>query len=137
MANFLYGPDKVDLPALPEFEEQYALIFRTNVDGAYVYYLVPLTEAKKAITSGAVTFTNSRDMYRAENGKWVAVTKSYTGGIIIWANYDVYYSDSVEEVGGTLYLAASDPVPVSPVQLNPADVVQGYFVGMAVKRSRK
>lgn len=31
---------------------------------------------------------------------------------INWANFDVYYIDSVEDVGGTIYLAASDPVPV-------------------------
>lgn len=31
---------------------------------------------------------------------------------LIWANHDVCYADDVEEVGGTVYLSASEPVPV-------------------------
>ena len=45
-----------------------------------------------------------------------------------WANEPIYRKD------GTLYLAASDPVPVP--QLNPAALMQGYMVGQAVRRNR-
>lgn len=53
-------------------------------------------------------------------------------GQILWSNYDVVNTDD-----GTLYLAASDPVPVSPVKLNPALLVQSFFTGQAVRRGRK
>ena len=48
-----------------------------------------------------------------------------------WSNFDMLNED------GSVFLAASDPVPVSPVQIDPALLVQSFFTGQAVRRSRK
>ena len=48
-----------------------------------------------------------------------------TLGDILWANFDVLKKD------GTLYLAASDPVPVSPDQNDPALLQRAFWKGFA------
>lgn len=133
MAYFLYGSENVKLPALPEFEKQYAFIFRANEDGSAVYYLT-IRDAKKTVNTGGIAVVVG-DMYISENGEWVATSKT-TGGTIIWANYDVYYSDSVEEVGGTLYLAASEPVPVTTFNLHGESFLKGLEIGKLLKKKR-
>ena len=51
---------------------------------------------------------------------------------VVWTNTDLYKTD------GTLYLAASDPVPVTPtIQRNPAELMAGYIAGMSTIKSRR
>ena len=47
----------------------------------------------------------------------------------MWTNEPIYYEDGV-----TLYLAASDPVPVT--QLNPAALMQGFTTMLSLRRNR-
>lgn len=58
-----------------------------------------------------------------------------TGGIygkIIWSAQDIY-----NRTDGTLYLAASDPVPVGPVTAqNSAAMLMGFQLGTAIRRMR-
>ena len=98
----------VRLPKLPEWDKEtypYAYI----LDAESVYYLSLRDSQKTVITGGNVV--DYSDKHQAVNGEWVLSDESQNVGKVIWANYDVYYSDSAEEVGGTLYLAASDPIP--------------------------
>ena len=143
--DYLYGPNKVRLPELPTWNSvaaPEAIIVKTTsgTEKTYFYCGIDMLTVRKATT--AIT-SEPTVKYVLTDGRWEP-TDYWLGAFLtssglIWANYDVYYSEKEDDaaLAGTLYLAASDPVPVSPVTLNPADVVQGYFVGMAVKRSRK
>lgn len=50
---------------------------------------------------------------------------------IIWANFDVLNED------GTLYLAASEPVPVTTTPLDPAAMYLGWLMGRRIAGQRK
>lgn len=73
--------------------------------------------------------------YNLVDDSWVIRTElartDYFFEYILWANFDLLNED------GSVYLAASEPVPVSPVKLNPALLVQSFFTGQALRRSRK
>ena len=92
----------------------------------------PLQSAQAGAVSGTGLILYNASPWSTE---WTKLSEGevdgdYTYWNPFWANYEV------KTLGGATYLEPSDPVPVSPVQLNPADVVQGYFVGIAVKRMR-
>lgn len=105
----------VRLPKLPEWDRgSYPFAYiAVSSDGGYGFCY--RTTAKTVIDGGHagidLTFDGAWYLLSEDKTKW----ESYGArilGTVVWANYDVYYSDSVEEVGGTLYLAASEPIPV-------------------------
>lgn len=52
-----------------------------------------------------------------------------TGMVLVWADYDIFKAD------GSVYLAASDPIPV--LQRIPSAMLLGFQVGQALRRMRK
>lgn len=144
MANYSYNG--VVLPALPTWDAStypYALVaWRYAGDTEEVgdkEYLLLLQDSKETVDADGkyMTYYESGVFYRANNGTWESVSlESYEALCIAWANYDVYYLDSVEEVGGTLYLTASEPVPVSTWTPDPASLLMGYRVGQILRAMR-
>jgi hypothetical protein len=130
-------PDIYDVYT-PELQEEYphALIWGGLVGHSLYLSPVPLIRFDNggiAVSqeTGNVTL---RSFYTApERVKWTPGADydlSYDHllfGINVWTNTPIYNED------GTLYLAASDPVPV----LNPAVMMQGFMVGQAIRRGRK
>jgi hypothetical protein len=142
--NYLYNG--VELPALPEWDKvkyPYAYIVH-DIDGAGRYEYVFCMEPKPVTVllrttafSGTVSASDWTSRYFGyENNAWV----SGSGGIIgsvIWSNTDVYYKDSIEGVGGTLYLAASEPIPVgSAPDIEPLPFTEGLRIGQIVRAMR-
>lgn len=80
----------------------YAMI--TNPSDTSTYNLV-LTPSSITVTEDGVGGSWSGKRYKIVDGVWTSVT-GMGSGIVIWANYDVYNRN------GTLYLAATDPIPV-------------------------
>lgn len=102
---YLYGEDMVRLPALPEPQGQYAVIYTFRNNG--MYYLVFSDTPESVGTDGTCgVFYDYVSAYQAVNGIWETVSLGNTGFRPIWANYDVLYAD------GSVYLSASDPIPV-------------------------
>lgn len=102
----------VQLPALPESSYEYAYLYTTS-DGEYVANLSPTIEV--IIGKGGYSTHRDGDIYVLNDGIWeVATISKYRYGYLFWSNTDVYYDDafSDESFASTLYLAASDPVPV-------------------------
>lgn len=120
--NYLYNG--IELPDIPDHTYPYLYI---GYNGTYWYFYCTPTEVKVSMDGYAIFVTAKR--YIARDGEWVE--GNYVGSTkIIWSNTDVYYSDSVEEVGGTLYLSASDPIPVNPAPtLDPTALLMCWQVG--------
>lgn len=112
-----YSYNGTILPKLPEWDREtypYAYIYSDSSPAASPYYL--------CINDGGVPRWNGREFYHASdgygyrydaiNGVWVvrssggyAIT-SHAAASIIWSNYDTL------DAYGSLYLAASEPIPV-------------------------
>lgn len=107
-----YMYNGVQLPGLPESSYEYAYLYTTS-DGEYVANLSPTIEV--IIGKGGYSTHRDGDIYVLNDGIWeVATISKYRYGYLFWSNTDVYYDDafSDESFASTLYLAASDPVPV-------------------------
>lgn len=103
----------VRLPGLPETELPYLVIILNEDDGNY--YLGCFDYKKTAYADGKVSFTSfmADELYVSANGRWTVSDATFTGTrLAVWVNYDLYYTEGIENVGGTLCLAKSDPVPV-------------------------
>lgn len=106
----------VRLPKLPEWDKTgypYAYVGTTTYEGVEEYRAY-FTKEIHTMSASLMLFIDSARRYRLIDGQWVkhgaAIPPVITSPI--WSNVNLYYDSSVEEVGGTLYLAASDPIPV-------------------------
>lgn len=101
------------LPPLLELTEeqktQYPYLYICGDKTKGIYYLYFSASAKSVFADGASLFISSALAYVLSGGKWKKGYPAYHYPVI-WSNTDVYYYDSVETVGGSLYLAASEPV---------------------------
>lgn len=108
----------VRLPKLPEWDKTaypYAVIISNGDDYYLGYGSIKLT----AGSTGRVTLSLLGSSYSTKklvDGQWITPDDylEINIGTPVWANYDVYYTDSetAGTLAGTLLLSASDPVPV-------------------------
>lgn len=146
MANYLYNG--IELPELPEWgndEYPYVLITRVIASDTYwldfsAYTVIPHIGTTNGRPS--IDFANSYVRYKMVDGVWTeveidsAIMASYltnTDGSaridVVWCNTDILNKD------GSVYLAASDPVPVLPdllpvtpyLPINGAWVKYGFY----------
>lgn len=132
--NYLYNGREYS--ALPALTHQYALITEAKYTSSPgLYNMAGYTQTFNEGGSWSVQNIGACDVYRIQDGEWILTTShtedaEATPGVsgIVWANFDIYNSD------GTLYLAASDPVPI--LTRSPAAMALGWLAGMAVRRMR-
>ena len=134
--NYLYNG--VELPALPEWDKEiypYALIFKATFDA----YILFLTDVKGTYANAVVYYDGNRTDCSCAQGdadwsefsevlsfvRYIASSTRY-----IWSNYDILNSD------GSIYLAASDPIPVTAPALDPLSLFMGWKAGNWVARQR-
>ena len=144
--NYLYNGK--ELPALPEWDKEtcpYAIIITGIIVGATdLYcssepYIAEVVDGYNQITTERVNLLHYR--YRTEeyvsgaSDGWEQVATSITiHPAPLWTNTDIFYED------GTLYLAASDPVPVTTAApIDPTSFMQGWLVvrRIAAMRGKK
>lgn len=127
MPDFLYNgvgplPDIYSVYT-PELQEQlpHAYVATHTSNGGYYLLLDDLPKTTLAPLWSDAAF-------EAKSGQWLdGASTSSISYRIIWCNTDIVGED------GTLYLAASDPVPVSPVMVrNPAAMLIGFQLGTAI-----
>jgi hypothetical protein len=141
MADYLYNG--VEAPAIPDSLKNEPYMCLTQGHNLAVFSEEPTIEIgygddanpNSGEAYGLVTYTGTLEIYSNKGTYWSYLLQYSAGtigvlGIPVWANFDFKNKD------GSLFLAASDPVPVSPVKLNPALLVQSFFVGDAIKRMR-
>lgn len=123
MPKYIYNG--IELPALPEWDKTTypyaAIIYNKSISGiaipSHTYCLVCTTEPCVVSSSNTPNFKDySRVMFTVsetapESGDWKfeAYTTTNTRFVLlteVWSNYDMLNAD------GSIYLAASDPVPV-------------------------
>ena len=111
-----YSYNGTVLPKLPERDkEKYPYAYVVHGSSVYKvrYCSVPLValNLSQILSNTFETLGEYEIDYTLENGEWV--DENYAGGCsAVWSNTDIYYDDSLSDVGGTLAMAASDPVPV-------------------------
>ena len=131
--NFLYN--SVELPALPKFDDPYAFIGGAPIGGYTLYVTKTPTYYKGGYISPAPALAFRCNPPFTEWKEATEKTEDTNSGVFgVWANHDVVYtSDTGAE---TLYLAASDPVPVSTHTPNPSAMLMGFQLGAAIRRMR-
>ena len=118
----------VELPELPEWDKvayPYACIAKISGNYRAIFSQTIL------VHNATVNVTNVKSpnlRYELSNGEWVALSE--TGAFTIpgkqtWTSYDILNED------GTVFLAASEPVPVEDA------FTKGYHVGAALRRKRR
>lgn len=129
MADYVYGEyngKPVVLPEPPDHESPFELIW---IDQNGIYCFGCREDTNLAVKADGTVWNLTGQSWQYSDGAWE--TGAVQFGIPIWANFPLYDTE------GNLVIAASEPVPVSPVKLNPALLVQSFFTGQAVRRSRK
>lgn len=137
MANFLFNG--VPLPALPEWD-------KTTYFYAYMYhgsggdfFAIAKRRSEPWVDGEGVDVVAFYDLmlYKVSGSAWVFLSNrdsmmhSLKTTDIFWVNTDLYHTD------GTLYLAASDPIPVGTApQLDPLSLWLGWKAGNWVARQR-
>lgn len=134
--NYLYNG--VKLPAVPETELPYMAIRWTSLSTRYELFL--FQECEHGASSSGVwcvgNLSTAATAYYAKTDSeaWVAfdnTAKSISVDSVKWANFDVLNED------GSVFLKASEPVPVDPVTArNPAAMAMGFQLGTAIRRMR-
>lgn len=121
MANYLYNG--VEAPALPQLtatEQETYPIAMINKNGRLIY----CSAVYDADADGRVTVSLfSTIVYDVVDGQWVKQSTYPMTFKPVWTNTDILNED------GTIYLAASEPIPVGGEPIDPTSFMQGYIVG--------
>lgn len=139
--KYLYNG--VELPALPEWDKTaypYAFIVSQGSIHLCISPNEPYIRESTSVLTGNLVHTlkfredtTVKRWYANEAGEWEAVTDDDfdTSSVVpapTWSNFDLLKED------GPLYLAASEPVPVTA--RNPAAMLAGFQLGTAIRRMR-
>lgn len=138
MTNYLYNGVRLpDINAVWTDKETYpyAFICETTAGGAYYVQL----SAKQKTIGGSYLITASMPKYLCVDGAWesIANVTQYASGTAVWSNSDIYYADDYSDktLAGTLYLAASEPVPVLDITIprwvDRDSYIAGFALGLA------
>lgn len=127
MAYYIYNGIK--LPALPSGLNEFNYILRSGD----FYYLASATAEEKTINAdGTIRVSSSEGIfYTFSDGAWVENSNDNAIGYVVWSNTDVYDST------GTLYLAATDPVPVGTPITDPLSFAMGWQLGQRLRMRGK
>ena len=98
----------VNLPPLPAMKEAFYFIGLR----AGVYHVYSYSSIKTVRSDGTMAVLAYTDSYTLNGDKWEENRTGALNFTPIWANHNILYSDSAEGVGGTVFLSASEPVPI-------------------------
>ena len=152
--NYLYNG--VELPVLPEWDREtypYAMIvyypynteisryyltvfshapsyFSENMSGFRINNSVPW-KVQKYASDGSAKWNWRYDDERGESTyNHILCNIGGNTSTLVWANVDF-------TIGSTIYLAASDPIPVNPAPtLDPTSLLMGWQVGNRIRQRK-
>lgn len=136
--NYLYNG--VELPALPEWDTEtypYAWLKETytSIPKRLRCFLTAMKRIEYKYENGGIYLKRDAVRYYIGDSKewelleqsgeseWLSVDGANDNKPAFWSNFTIYNED------GSVYLAASDPIPVNPP--NPTAMLMGYMVGQA------
>ena len=109
-----YSYNGTVLPPLPEWDKEvYPYAYITYKSS--LFRLLTLSKKKHAYSVTSCLFSSEIDtwlVWELQDGTWEAINPYMNIAPVIWSNTDIYYKDNVEDVGGTIYLTASEPIPI-------------------------
>lgn len=125
----------VQLPGLPKTDLPYAYISKLSTDG-YSYSLRISAEKHEVTSTGHSSISIGGENYvlRDNGTEWESTTNTLlVTGIVEWANFDVLYNSAQGNLAGTLYLSASNPVPVGKPITDPLSFAMGWQLGQRLR----
>ena len=133
----MYLYNGVKLPKLPEWDETvypYAFIIRTGSIYKLGIRKIPPHVSTSDDGSIRVNITDIQTQIKYELSGDAWVTTEYITGLgdIIWSNTDVE-----NNTDGSVYLAASEPIPVSDRTPDPTFMLMGWLTGRRIAGQRK
>ena len=142
--NYLYNG--VELPELPEWDKQSHpnAVITSSMSGALVLLGVG-TLYYYTQSGGRYVFAfKDSTTYRAKNGEWVlyddgtwyenrpiASPDEEYSDFVVWTDTDILSQS------GSVWLAASDPIPISSFTPDPISMTMGWLVGRRIAGQRK
>jgi hypothetical protein len=141
----MYLYNGIEAPELPKSTLPYAHIEKGilgNLEPT-LHFTAEKIRVDNTKTFGRVKAGTQNEYYKIVDGKWeysgsanYEETDGADGDCTIskpkWANHDVF------QLNGTLYLAASDPIPVSSApDIEPLPFTEGLRIGQIVMGMRK
>lgn len=101
----------VRLPKIPVVE---GYEFASIVDANGVYIVSFTNHKDQAYNTGGIQASVTSELYKYSDGQWVKTYFTSFPGVypLVWTNYDLYFKDAYEDLGGTVCMYASAPVPV-------------------------
>lgn len=111
---YLYAYGGIVAPKLPKSEHPYAYIGSSGIS-TKIYYLCFTDILQTASNVSKIIHMDEGETYQLVDGEWVEGPGS-GGAAAVWSNTDIYYNNDVTDIvgvniGGTLCLAATKPVP--------------------------
>lgn len=143
--NYLYNG--VELPALPEWDREmypYAVISDFGLNYPPCLYVLS-ADAYYELNNDNLWLTTSAGLqWKVVDGKWSAFGENPGNTISVlindpswFSNHELIWTNFNAEYNGTLYLAASDPIPVNPAPtLDPTALLMGWQVGNRIRQSK-
>lgn len=143
--NYLYNG--VELPALPEYDKEkypYAVIGDHGASWPPALWCLS-ADAYYELNGNLLWLKASAGRsWELEDGKWSEYEENAGNAISVLINstswsstYELIWTNFNAEYNGTLYLAASDPIPVNPAPtLDPTSLLMGWQVGNRIRQSK-
>lgn len=144
--NYLYNG--VEFPKLPEYNDESSgahdfkhafIVLVSETEYWLIFSEEPLVWDGSAYVfedgeshSNVWTYKPATDTAFNQLVETKLMDYSWTDEKMIWADHPI-----ISTVDGSVRRPYVAPVPVSPVQINPALLVQSFFTGQSLRRSRK
>ena len=138
MGKYIYnGVEAPDINTVWIDKETHPFAYVCQTSIGKVIYLYLSAKRLTVNFNGALPLGSGSAWYEIVDGVWTARGMYPSAIPLIWSNVDVYYSEYSGELSGTIFLAASEPVPVVTAEpIDPKSYFMGFRLGQLLQGMR-